>query len=91
MELEFGTFFLLKSVLNFGYFPNYKSEDILVGALTLETNEEIIPALREVNGIDNTFIWGGWKLYNYKIVIKPDNTVYYYDYSNAKNNKIREP
>ena len=35
VEWECGTFFLLKPVLNVGYFPNYKSGDISLGALTL--------------------------------------------------------
>ena len=90
MELECGTFFLLKPVLNVGYFPNYKSGDISVGALTLVSNEEMFPAFHEVNGINNSFMWGGRKLNNYKIVIKPDNTAYYYDFSNAKKEEIRE-
>ena len=90
IEWECGTFFLLKPVLNVGYFPNYKSGDISVGALTLEANEEMFPAFHEVNGIDNTFMWGGDKLNDYKIVIKPDNTAYYYDFSNAKRDEIRE-
>ena len=90
VEWECGTFFLLKPVLNVGYFPNYKSGDISVGALTLEANEEMFPAFHEVNGIDNSFMWGGRKLNNYKIVIKPDNTAYYYDFSNAKKDEIRE-
>ena len=90
VEWECGTFFLLKPVLNVGYFPNYKSGDISVGALTLEANEEMLPAFHEVNGIDNTFMWGGGKLNDYKIVIKPDNTAYYYDFSNAKRDEIRE-
>ena len=90
VEWECGTFFLLKPVLNVGYFPNYKSGDISVGALTLEANEEMFPAFHEVNGIDNTFMWGGGKLNDYKIVIKPDNTAYYYDFSNAKRDEIRE-
>ena len=90
VEWECGTFFLLKPVLNVGYFPNYKSDDISVGALTLEANEEMFPAFHEVNGIDNTFMWGGDKLNDYKIVIKPDNTAYYYDFSNAKRDEIRE-
>ena len=90
VEWECGTFFLLKPVLNVGYFPNYKSGDISVGALTLESNEEMFPTFHEVNGIDNSFMWGGRKLNNYKIVIKPDNTAYYYDFSNAKKDEIRE-
>ena len=90
VEWECGTFFLLKPVLNVGYFPNYKSSGISVGALTLESNEEMFPAFHEVNGIDNSFMWGGRKLNNYKIVIKPDNTAYYYDFSNAKKDEIRE-
>ena len=90
VEWECRTFFLLKPVLNVGYFPNYKSGDISVGALTLESNEEMFPAFHEVNGIDNSFMWGGRKLNNYKIVIKPDNTAYYYDFSNAKKEEIRE-
>ena len=90
VEWECGTFFLLKPVLNVGYFPNYKSGDISVGALTLESNEEMFPAFHEVNGIENSFMWGGRKLNNYKIVIKPDNTAYYYDFSNAKKDEIRE-
>ena len=90
VEWECRTFFLLKAVLNVGYFPNYKSGDISVGALTLESNEEMFPAFHEVNGINNSFMWGGRKLNNYKIVIKPDNTAYYYDFSNAKKDEIRE-
>ena len=90
VEWKCGTFFLLTPVLNVGYFPNYKSGDISVGALTLESNEEMFPAFHEVNGIDNSFMWGGRKLNNYKIVIKPDNTAYYYDFSNAKKDEIRE-
>ncbi len=90
VEWECGTFFLLKPVLNVGYFPNYKSGDISAGALTLESNEEMFPAFHEVNGINNSFMWGGQKLNNYKIVIKPDNTAYYYDFSNAKKEEIRE-
>ena len=90
VEWECGTFFLLKPVLNVGYFPNYKTGDISIGALTLESNEEMFPAFHEVNGINNSFMWGGQKLNNYKIVIKPDNTAYYYDFSNAKKEEIRE-
>ena len=90
VEWECGTFFLLKPVLNVGYFPNYKSGDISVGALTLESNEEMFPAFHEVNGINNSFMWGGRKLNNYKIIIKPDNTAYYYDFSNAKKEEVRE-
>ena len=90
VEWECGTFFLLKPVLNVGYFPSYKSGDISIGALTLESNEEMFPAFHEVNGINNSFMWGGRKLNNYKIVIKPDNTAYYYDFSNAKKEEIRE-
>ena len=90
VEWECGTFFLLKPVLNVGYFPNYKSGDISVGALTLESNEEMFPAFHEVNGIDNSFMWGGRKLNDYKIVIKPDNTAYYYNFINAKKDEIRE-
>ena len=90
VEWECGTFFLLKPVLNVGYFPNYKSGDISVGALTLELNDEMYPTFHEVNGIDNSFMWGGGKLNDYKIVIKPDNTAYYYDFSNAKKDEIRE-
>ena len=90
IEWECGTFFLLKPVLNVGYFPNYKSGDISVGALTLESNDEMYPTFHEVNGIDNSFMWGGGKLNDYKIVIKPDNTAYYYDFSNAKKDEIRE-
>ena len=90
VEWECGTFFLLKPVLNVGYFPNYKSGDISVGALTLVSNEEMFPAFHEVNGINNSFMWGGRKLNNYKIVIKPDNTAYYYDFSDAKKEEIRE-
>ena len=90
IEWECATFFLLKPVLNVGYFPNYKSGSISLGALTLESNEEMFPAFHEVNGIDNSFMWGGRKLNNYKIVIKPDNTAYYYDFSNVKKNEIRE-
>jgi len=90
VEWECGTFFLLKPVLNVGYFPNYKTGDISIGALTLESNEEMFPAFHEVNGINNSFMWGGQKLNNYKIVIKPDNTAYYYDFSNAKKEEVRE-
>ena len=90
VEWECGTFFLLKPVLNVGYFPNYKSGDISLGALTLESNEEMFPAFHEVNGINNSFMWGGRKLNNYMIVIKPDNTAYYYDFINAKKGEIRE-
>ena len=64
VEWECGTFFLLKPVLNVGYFPNYKSGDISVGALTLESNEERFPAFHEVNGIDNSFMWGCRKINN---------------------------
>ena len=90
IEWECGTFFLLKPVLNVGYFPNYKTGDISVGALTLASNEEMFPAFHEVYGINNSFMWGGRKLNNYKIVIKPDNTAYYYDFSNAEKEEIRE-
>ncbi len=90
VEWECGTFFLLKPVLNVGYFPNYKFGDISMGALTLVSNDEMFPAFHEVNGINNSFMWGGRKLNNYKMVIKPDNTAYYYDFSNAKKDEIRE-
>ena len=50
----------------------------------------MFPAFHEVNGINNSFMWGGRKLNDYKIVIKPDNTAYYYDFSNAKKEEIRE-
>ena len=90
LEWKCGTFFLQTPILNIGYFPNYKSGDISGGALTLESNEEIFPAFHEVNGIDNSFMWGGSKLNKYKLIIKPDNTAYYYDFSNAKKDEIRE-
>ena len=90
VEWKCGTFFLLNPVLNVGYFPNYKSGNVSVGALTLESNKEMFPAFHEVNGIDNSFMWGGGKLNDYKIVIKPDNTAYYYDFRNAKKDEIRE-
>tara|TARA_B100000900_G_C20469148_1_gene670573 strand:+ start:156 stop:752 length:597 start_codon:yes stop_codon:yes gene_type:complete len=90
IEWKCSTFFLLTPVLNVGYFPNFKSGEISIGALTLETNDEIYPSLHEVSGIDNMFMWGGKELNKYKIIIKPGNTAYYYDFNNAKKGEIRD-
>ena len=45
-----------------------------LGALTLETNDEMYPSFHSINGIDDTFSWGGEKLNKYMLVIKPGNT-----------------
>ena len=90
IEWKCSTFFLLTPVLNVGYFPNFKSGEISLGALTLETNDEMYPSFHEVSGIDNTFMWGGEELNKFKIIIKPGNTAYYYDFSNAKKGEIRD-
>ena len=90
IEWKCSTFFLLTPVLNVGYFPNFKSGEISMGALILETNDEMYPSFHEVNGIDNTFMWGGEELNKFKIVIKPGNTAYYYNFSNAKKGEIRD-
>ncbi len=90
IEWKCGTYFLSKPILNVGYFPQSKVNNISFGALTLETNDEIFPSIHSINGIDNTFIWGGNDLNDYLLKIKSNNTAYYYDFSNARKEEIRE-
>ncbi len=90
VEWTCKTYFMSTPVLNVGYFPKFKSDEISFGALTLENNEEVYPAFHMIHGINNKFTWGGKKLDKYMIVIKPTNTGYYYDFSNAKKGEIRD-
>ena len=78
------TFFSSSPVLNVGYFPDSKNNNISAGALTLETNNEIYTSLHQIEGIEDVFSWGGKKLNKFKLIIKPNNTAYYYDFTNAK-------
>ncbi len=83
-EWKCVTFFSSSHVLNVGYFPDSKTNNISAGALTLETNNEIYTILHEIQGIEDVFSWGGKKLNKFKLIIKPNNTAYYYDFKNAK-------
>ena len=83
-EWKCVTFFSSSHVLNVGYFPDSKKNNVSAGALTLETNNEIYTSLHEIEGIEDVFSWGGKKLNKFKLIIKPNNTAYYYDFKNAK-------
>ena len=84
IEWKCVTFFSSSPVLHVGYFPDSKNDNISVGALTLETNNEIYTSLHQIEGIEDSFSWGGKKLNKYNLIIKPNNTAYYYDFTNAK-------
>ena len=61
-----------------------------LGALTLETNNEMYASFHSINGIDDTFSWGGKNLNKYMLVIKPGNSGYFYDFTDAKKGEKRE-
>ena len=73
-----------------GYFPDIAKDGVSLGALTLETNDEMYPSFHSIIGIDDTFSWGGKKLNKYMLVIKPGNTGYFYDFTDAKKGEKRD-
>lgn len=90
IEWSCDTFFSSSKVLRTGYFPHSIDDGVSLGALTLETNDEMYASLHTINGIDDIFTWGGEKLNKYMLVIKPGNTAYFYDFSDAKKGEKRE-
>ena len=90
IEWKCDTFFSGSKILRTGYFPNTAKDDVSLGALTLETNDEMYPSFHSINGIDDTFSWGGENLNKYMLVIKPGNTGYFYDFTDAKEGEKRE-
>ena len=88
IEWNCDTFFGSSKVLRTGYFPHSIADGVSIGALTLETNDELYPSFHSINGIDDIFSWGGKNLNKYMLVIKPGNTAYFYDFRDAK--KVRE-
>lgn len=90
IEWNCDTFFGGSKVLRTGYFPHSIKNGVSLGALTLETNDEMYASLHTVNGIDDIFTWGGKELKKYMLVIKPGNTAYFFDFSGAKEDEKRE-
>ena len=90
IEWKCDTFFSSSKVLKTGYFPDTSENGVSLGALTLETNDEMYPSFHSINGIDDTFTCGGENLNKYMLVIKPGNTGYFYDFSNAQKGEKRE-
>ena len=66
------------------YFPDIAKDGVSLGALTLETNDEMYASFHSQNGIDDTFSWGGKNLNKYMLVIKPANSGYFYDFTDLK-------
>lgn len=87
IEWECRKYFGFKNILKVGYFPTTITKGISFGALILQTNNKIDPAIHRIEGIDETFSWGGEELIKYKLVIKSNNTAYYFDFSNTQKNK----
>ena len=90
IEWKCDTFFGGSKVLRTGYFPDITWDGVSLGALTLETNDEMYASFHSINGIDDTFSWGGKNLNKYMLVIKPGNTGYFYDFTDAKKGEKRE-
>ena len=91
IEWSCDTFFGNTAVLKIGYFPDTKKDDdYSLGALTLETDNDIKPAVHRINGIEDKFSWGGEGLSKYVLIIKPNNTAYYYDFTDAKSGELRD-
>ena len=91
IEWSCNTFFGNTAVLKIGYFPDTKKDDdYSLGALTLETDNDIKLAVHRINGIEDKFSWGGEGLSKYVLIIKPNNTAYYYDFTDAKSGELRE-
>ena len=90
IEWKCDTFFGGSKVLRTGYFPDTTSDGVSLGALTLDTNDEMYPSFHSINGIDDTFSWGGKNLNKYMLVIKPGNSGYFYDFTDAKKGEKRE-
>ena len=90
VEWKCDTFFSGSKVLRTGYFPYTAKDEVSLGALTLDTNDEMYPSFHSINGIDDTFSWGGKNLNKYMLVIKPGNTGYFYDFTDAKKGEKRE-
>ena len=90
IEWNCDTFFGSSKVLRTGYFPHSIADGVSIGALTLETNDELYPSFHSINGIDDIFSWGGENLNKYMLVIKPGNTAYFYDFSDAKKGERRD-
>ena len=90
IEWKCDTFFGGSKVLRTGYFPDIAKDGVSLGALTLETNDEMYPSFHSIIGIDDTFSWGGKNLNKYMLVIKPGNTGYFYDFTDAKKGEKRD-
>ena len=90
IEWKCDTFFGGSKVLRTGYFPDTTSDGVSLGALTLETNDEMYASFHSINGIDDTFSWGGKNLNKYMLVIKPGNSGYFYDFTDATKGEKRE-
>ena len=58
--------------------------------LTPKANDEMYASFHSINGIDDTFSWGGKNLNKYMLVIKPGNSGYFYDFTDAKKGEKRE-
>ena len=90
VEWKCDTFFGGSKVLRTGYFPDTTSDGVSLGALTLETNDEMYASFHSINGIDDTFSWGGKNLNKYMLVIKPGNSSYFYDFTDTQKGEQRE-
>lgn len=88
VEWKCRKYFGFNKILKVGYFPRTLKNEISLGAIILETNKKINPAIHKIEGIDDTFSWGGKNLITYKIVIKANNTAYYFDFTNSKGKNI---
>tara|TARA_B100000963_G_scaffold305576_1_gene279829 strand:- start:4 stop:627 length:624 start_codon:yes stop_codon:yes gene_type:complete len=90
IEWKCDTFFGGSKVLRTGYFPFSNKDGVSLGALTLETNDEMYASFHSINGINDTFSWGGKNLNKYMLVIKPGNSGYFYDFTDAQKGEKRE-
>ena len=91
IEWSCNTFFGSTPILKVGYFPyTKKSDGYSLGAVTLETNNDLKPVVHRITGIEDKFSWGGEELSDYMLVIKSNNTGYYYDFTGAKSGDLRE-
>ena len=84
VEWKCRKYFGFNKILKIGYFPKTLKNEVSLGAIILETNKKINPAIHKIEGIDDTFSWGGNNLITYKLVIKANNTAYYFDFTNSK-------
>ena len=87
IEWECRKYFGFKDIIKVGYFPTTITKGISFGALILKTNNKIDPAIHRIEGKDESFSWGGEELIKYKLVIKSNDTAYYFDFSNTQKNE----